>query len=598
MEDGLSSVYIYNGVGEVPMNVTHVRVDPSVTVIPERVFEFRRLVEVELPEGLIRIEDDAFQQCYSLKKINIPSTVAEIARGAFSGCNDLEAITLPDGLQRLGQYAFIGCKSLQRINIPSNVETIEEGAFMTCDNLSEVLLSEGLRETENGAFSHCKSLESVTLPSTLKVIGPSTFQYCHSLNVKEINLHDTIETIYSTAFKSCNLQNFRMPSLVTDVDTSMFDDCKYMVSLELPNITRCAYIRGGNARGGNARLASLRNVAFPSSECEVDSNVLEGCIDLKQLFLDGSNCAVSEALQSRFDDLPIHKICYYQSYNDNKSTLKSLKQDMDSTGVQQDCLGMTPLHILACSTKPTIEMYRLLIDKYPETLIMKDKWGDIPLVYALWCNAPSAVIDMLVKSYKLNYQDYKFDWSRMIEIMAKHHVPLANIQKLISTQKRYSPDYEFDMQRIILSLEADDSVQDEGNIDYNNCIPFKTIRYLLRLSITNRLESLNVMRFCLDLEDRIETFPKIQGRTFITKKGRRHHNARDIYHILATYESIKEGTSILELALWKAAIDDSHNKRSRVDIKEQCRINCGADIVIRNVLPYLLPKPQARVCPK
>ena len=56
------------------------------------------------------------------------------------------------------------------------------------------------------------------------------------------------------------------------------------------------------------------------------------------------------------------------------------------------------------------------------------------------------------------------------------------------------------------------------------------------------------------------------------------------------------------LALWKAKIDefvtrDSSqrcNKRARVDnevsYKDQCRINCGADIVVRNVLRYLLPK--------
>lgn len=44
MEDGssnVSSVYIYNGVDEVPMNVTHVRVDPTVTIIPDSAFEDR-----------------------------------------------------------------------------------------------------------------------------------------------------------------------------------------------------------------------------------------------------------------------------------------------------------------------------------------------------------------------------------------------------------------------------------------------------------------------------------------------------------------------------------------------------------------------------
>ena len=59
---------------------------------------------------------------------------------------------------------------------------------------------------------------------------------------------------------------------------------------------------------------------------------------------------------------------------------------------------------------------------------------------------------------------------------------------------------------------------------------------------------------------------------------------------------IKEGTSVLELALWKAKIDTNHSKRVKVDgdvdCRDQYRINSGADIVIRNVLSYLLPLPE------
>jgi hypothetical protein len=67
---------------------------------------------------------------------------------------------------------------------------------------------------------------------------------------------------------------------------------------------------------------------------------------------------------------------------------------------------------------------------------------------------------------------------------------------------------------------------------------------------------------------------------------------------------LKEGTVILELALWKATIDEWNslagkkrggkrlrNKRMKVDkgsFAYQCRINCGAEVIIRNVLPYLI----------
>ena len=58
-------VFVYDGVvNEVPADVTHIRVLPTVTVIPESAFEKRQcLQEVELPEGLTKIEDNAFSDC-------------------------------------------------------------------------------------------------------------------------------------------------------------------------------------------------------------------------------------------------------------------------------------------------------------------------------------------------------------------------------------------------------------------------------------------------------------------------------------------------------------------------------------------------------
>jgi hypothetical protein len=66
-------------------------------------------------------------------------------------------------------------------------------------------------------------------------------------------------------------------------------------------------------------------------------------------------------------------------------------------------------------------------------------------------------------------------------------------------------------------------------------------------------------------------------------------------------------TSLLELALWKAKIDASNtdqgatmgggNKKLKFDqsdFRQQCRITCGADHVVKNALPYLLPPDYVR----
>ena len=274
---------------------------------------------------------------------------------------------------------------------------------MSCHGLIEVSISEGLRELGEDAFSRCKSLVSINLPSSLEVIGAMAFENCEGLI--EMNITDTVETIGRKAFINCNLQNFRVPPLVTEADLSIVGGNECLVSLELSeNVTSLA--NNGDTR---TSLNSLRNIALPSSckmvGCleEEDAEDLWGrCKDLRVTFPNEEDTeTITDALRNRFDELPIHKICYYQSYLPIETVMQGLKREinpwtskfpgqLNTTGKQQDCLGMTPLHILACSTQQHVEMYRLLIEKYPETLIMKDKWGDIPLLYAIWCQRISS----------------------------------------------------------------------------------------------------------------------------------------------------------------------------------------------------------------
>ena len=578
-------VYIYNGVDEVPWDVTHVRVDPSVTVIPQRAFEDHRKLEVvELPEGLITIGENAFQYCKSLKRINIPSTVIEIGYNAFQGCNKLDGIALPDGLQTMGHYAFANCISLQRINIPPGMKTIGQGAFLSCTGLADVVIPEDLEEIEKDAFSFCSSLVSITLPTSLKSIGMGAFESCYALN--EVHMHDSVETIDSKAFKDCSITHFRTPPL-TVLDISIFGGNTCLVSLELTDTDDTYRIECSGLIVLDA--PTLRSITLPS-DCEIDIDLLATFPDLGLAFPDADSEAIIDALRHRYDDLPIHKICYYQSYHDTETTMQNLKREinpwtsnppgqLNTIGKEQDCLGMTPLHILACSTKPTIEMIRLLIEKYPEALIIKDKWGDIPLLYATIHFLVGEIVDLLMESYKTLHSNYEIGWSGMIQTMAKQRVPLPNIQKLVSTQRRSFPNQSYDMQGLVLELAS------------KSYISAETFAYLLRVSITERLYTLGIEKWRIDLENSI-------NRLFYPSK--REEKTRLLLAKLAAYESIKEGTSILELALWKTKMDESapssnvksvgqSNKRARVDTniseRKQCRVNCGADIVMRNVLP-------------
>ena len=63
------------------------------------------------------------------------------------------------------------------------------------------------------------------------------------------------------------------------------------------------------------------------------------------------------------------------------------------------------------------------------------------------------------------------------------------------------------------------------------------------------------------------------------------------------YRYMKEGITLLELALWKAKLgekeddcEEGKTKKSKVDAesaRKERRVTCGADMVIKNVLPFL-----------
>ena len=170
--DNGAVVFIYDGANEneVPDDVTRIRVDPSVTIIPALAFEEHgNLQEVELPEGITTIGRQAFQCCKSLKRINFPSTLQVIGYEAFDICEKLEDIILPTGLRKLGKFAFYGCNSLKGINIPPNA-TMDEGVFLCCEGLACVTFCEGLQTIGERVLEKNYSLVSVKLPSTLQVI--------------------------------------------------------------------------------------------------------------------------------------------------------------------------------------------------------------------------------------------------------------------------------------------------------------------------------------------------------------------------------------------------------------------------------------------
>jgi hypothetical protein len=318
-----------------------------------------------------------------------------------------------------------------RVWVDASVTSIPAEAFIRRKKLAEVELCEGLVEIGERSFACCDhSITTINIPNSLRRIRNRAFSY--SLRCP-ICLHDGIESIGTNAFGSCIFTNFRVPPLITAIPMEMLQYCQSVFSVELPENSIEIRVRAFSY------CCSLRNVAFPPNAI-IDDNVLVGVntMDLNQLF--NSSKRIIWELQHRFDKLPVHSVVYYQSYhqrvlqrllaatNSVSCQRRTFRGKLDPTVSQQDCylqdcLGMTPLHILACSSVHDLELYRVIVEKYPTTLITEDKWGALPLLYAFWGAAPAEIIQFLLESYQSLYPSHAFKWTMMVETIGRCESP-------------------------------------------------------------------------------------------------------------------------------------------------------------------------------
>ena len=634
MAESGSNVFVYTDGAEVPNKVTHIQVHSSVTVLPEGVFGNRKLYssrchtytlkEVELCDGLLQIEDNAFRNCKALKRITIPSTVKRIGKEVFRDCDHLEEVNLSEGLEEIGEHTFFSCNKLRVVSkIPSTVITLEMGIFGSCHNLERLdILCEDLQELPPYIFHSCVSLKQINIPSSVKKIGRGAFNCIGTGSSMEgvLSLPDSVEHIGENGLSGCAFVNFKVPPLVTTISEGLFSS-RCLFSIELPeNLSR---IEAGSSFSS---CYALRNIAIPS-DTEVLlhpagwSSAFNNCTDLYQLFPNQQNgftyseTHIVDALKHRFDNLPIHKFLYYQSYNNVTSDqLNNVVTDADPTGSQQDFLGMTPLHILACSTVQNVGLYKVLVAKYPGSLVVEDRWGALPLFYAMWGNAPDEIVQFLVESYKSLYPKHDLKWTCMVKTLSLANAPYNVIQKILDLRQVSFPSQSIDWDEIIRRL-AQDTWYEPTNYEYDDtpdgvkdspAASDETFRFIAKCSIMDRVNAIGLRKLRDEISNMV--MAKIQSRPY-HRFNREEFMAKiqsKVTECEAEYNTLKDATSVLELALWKTKLNSSQeedkkmgcSKKAKIeesDLRKQCRTHCGASIIIGHVLPYLLPNKKFKI---
>lgn len=127
--ESLESVKLPNGLKEMDYafhscySLKNLQVPDSVTSFYNACSE-TPIESFVFPQGTLNIQN-ACSNCQHLKWISIPKTVTA-SDEAFSDCESLEQVDLEDGLEKLDDYAFFHCPSLKELKIPASVKEFGE----------------------------------------------------------------------------------------------------------------------------------------------------------------------------------------------------------------------------------------------------------------------------------------------------------------------------------------------------------------------------------------------------------------------------------------------------------------------------------------
>lgn len=240
--DNLDMIDIENMTGDIVIPETFIYDDVNYKVnkIEPNTFEYRSdITSVTLPDTITEIGASAFNNCTSLKAVDLPADII-ICDGAFQYCTSLESVNL-EGITTIKNNAFLGCTNLTEITISDSTTIgvnafqyctslkditfegtaeISDGAFLGCTGIESIVLPEGLKVLNKAVFYNCSNLVSVTLPSTLEEIGAESFKYCSIL--KNINIPNSVTTIRGEAFHNCSSLELTIPDTVTTIERNAF----------------------------------------------------------------------------------------------------------------------------------------------------------------------------------------------------------------------------------------------------------------------------------------------------------------------------------------------------------------------------------------
>ena len=240
------------------------------------------LQQVQMPMRCSQISGRMFDGCTSLRLVEFaadeahPVEVRKIGIGAFAGCTALTEIELPESVAEVWDQAFSGCVSLESFRA-HGAKMFGSEVFADCGKLTNVEICaaiDGMGWQVSGmTFRNCTALESITLVETEDAAGATSkpvfengalylidsydpenvavaLLYLPIANSETAVLRDDIVEIASHAMDGCTFRELTIPASVMKIKNNAIVDC--------PNLEVIRLAEG----------SKLRSVWYSVSDCK------------------------------------------------------------------------------------------------------------------------------------------------------------------------------------------------------------------------------------------------------------------------------------------------------------------------------------------
>ena len=223
-------------------NLRHIDIPESV-VSMSNAFMGSGIEEITLPDNLEKIEMQTFIYCENLTNVTLPKNLKEIGYEAFTE-SGLVFIEIPALVNKIGEGAFSGCENLEAINVAEGNKSYKSLSGILYDfNFTKILavpgkisghitIPEGIEEIGPFTFRSCNKITNIDFPDSLLKIGTYAFGECKSL--EKITIPDSVCYTGEWIFADCvNLQEATLLCNIDDLQ-GMFDGCYNLKKLILP----------------------------------------------------------------------------------------------------------------------------------------------------------------------------------------------------------------------------------------------------------------------------------------------------------------------------------------------------------------------------